>query len=114
MKLKDQPAIIEELVKAAKSPKEFIYDVIAIQHQTTEEVAQKAGMSICHFYVLMNCITKGSGITPQVCVRLSEALDIDPYILGRIIADYKINSYLNGINKNNQGESAEFKEQEAG
>ena len=94
MKIKDNPNLLAELASVC-NPIEFIKSIMTLQEQTGEDVAKAANMSIPHFYITLGRIkTDGVGITPELCVRLANALDIDPVILHRVICDYRIKCYL--------------------
>lgn len=51
-------------------------------------------MTSAHFYVAMNQIVKGQNIGTKVCAKIAQGLDIDPFILCRVVADYSMNKYL--------------------
>ena len=94
MKLKSNKKLLKELANASENPKNFIYNVMALQQQTANDVAEKAGVTAAHFYVAMNQISKGQGIGIKMCVRISNGLDIEPSILCRMVADYNLKCYL--------------------
>lgn len=101
MKCKDKKELLDTLMKEAENPKAFIYSVMALQGQTTREVSKLAGMSTAHFYVLMHVIESGKGSTgAETCERIAIALDIDPYILYRVISDYNWKCFIDGKRKN--------------
>ena len=99
MKLKNKARLLKELADSSDSPKDFIYYVMALQNQTAFDVAEKAGITPAHFYVAMSQVERGSGIGVQLCCKLSQGLDIDPYILNRIVADYNLKMYHEGKRK---------------
>lgn len=94
MKLKNKKKLLNEISKEVDSPKEFIYAVMALQQQTADDVAEKAGITATHFYVAMSQISKGQSIGIKMCVKISNGLDIEPSILCRMVADYNLKCYL--------------------
>lgn len=95
MKIKGKRRLLQELARECENPKEFIYGIMALQNQKGEDVARAANMTIEHFYVFIGQIAKGKkGISPKLCIRISKGLDIDPYILNRVIGDFNIKTYL--------------------
>lgn len=99
MKLKNKKRLLNELSKEATNPKEFIYAVMALQQQSAEDVVKNVDMTSAHFYVAMNQIGKGQGIGTKVCVKIAEGLDIDPFVLNRMIADHNLKCFLEGRRK---------------
>jgi hypothetical protein len=99
MKLKNKKRLLDELAKESENPKNFIYNVMALQQQAANDVAEKAGITTAHFYVAMNQISKGQSIGIKMCVKISNGLDIEPSILCRIVADYNLKCYLESQRK---------------
>ena len=95
MKIRGKRKLLQELARECENPKEFIYSIMALQNQKGEDVAKGADMTIEHFYVFIGQIAKGKiGISPKLCIKLSKGLDIDPYILNRVIGDFNIKTHL--------------------
>ena len=96
MKCKNKLRLLKELAELSENPKDFIYYVMALQHQTAQDVIEKTEMTLAHFYVIMSQIEKGKGIGVKTCYKLSQGLDIDPTILNRVVADYNLKMYCKG------------------
>lgn len=95
MKIKGKRKLLQELARECENPREFIYGIMALQNQKVEDVARGADMTIKHFHVFIGRISKGkNGISPKLCIKLSRGLDIDPYILNRVIGDFNIKTHL--------------------
>ena len=93
--LKNNKTLLNALAKHADNPKDFIYQVMAIQNQSVWDLVKNIGITAPHFYVSMCNIAKGNTLLPALCVKISKGLGINPYILNRIIADYNLKMYLN-------------------
>lgn len=100
MKCKDIKGLLNVFIKEAENPKELIYSIMNLQKQTVSEIASLSKMSKAHFYVTMNHLEKGV-CTMNTCVRLAKALDIDSYILYRIISDYQWKCFMKKQEDNN-------------
>lgn len=99
MELKNKKRLLKELIDASEDPKDFIYNVMTLQKQTANDVAEKAGITAAHFYVAMNQICSGQSIGIKLCVGIANGLNIEPSILCRIVADHNLKCYLNGTRK---------------
>jgi plasmid maintenance system antidote protein VapI len=103
MELKNKTRLLNELAKSVETPWEFVGALIALEGLTSEEAADRIGISRAHLHVLKN----GKGIGMRVGVKISNAFGIDPIILNRIQADYNLKNFLkkkDGTNKNTEGE----------
>lgn len=100
MILKDRKKLLEELASGVNNPKEFIYGCMSLQSLTPEVFSKRADMTRTHFHVAINQLVNNGAIGIKTIVKISNGLDIDPKILNRVVADYKLNKYLNGINQN--------------
>lgn len=98
MKLKNKKRLLSELAKESTSPREFIYNVMALQGQSAEDLVKDIEMTTAHFYVTMNQIARGGSIGVKVCAKISKGLDIDPFILNRLVAEYNLEKYLKASN----------------
>ena len=99
MKLKNKKKLLQELANASEDPKNFIYGVMSLQHQTASEIAQAAEITTAHFYVAMSQIEKGQSIGIKLCVGIANGLDIEPSILCKIVAEHNLKCYLKGTRK---------------
>lgn len=100
MKLKNKKRLLDELAKESENPKEFIQNVMALQHQTAENLTQNVSMTPQHFYVVMHQLSKGKSLGVETCTKIAQGLDINPITLYRVVADYCITQYLNSIENN--------------
>ena len=101
MKLKNKTRFLNELARVSENPKDFIYACMALQNLTAFTLAERMDMTHQNFYVKMSQIGNGTcSLLPRTIVDISKGLDIPPEILNRVIADYTLNKYLNGINQN--------------
>lgn len=82
------------MTKGITNPKEFIYGVMALQTQTATDVISNIEMTAEHFYVVMNQLSQGQTIGVKTCAKIAKGLDIDPYILYRVVTDFEMTKHL--------------------
>ena len=97
MRCKNRKRLLKEIAEGSENPNEFIQSIMALQGQTVTEISELAGITTAHFYVLMNQIKTGKGnMGPATCEKIATALDIDPYILYRVVVDYNWKRFMEG------------------
>ena len=102
MKLKNEKKLLDKLTKESANPKEFIYKVMALQGLSTKDLAQKSNITTTHFRVMMSHLLLGKeSIGIKTCVKIAKGLDIDPFLLNRIITDYSMGKYLKSLKSEN-------------
>lgn len=98
MKCKNRTRLLKELADASETPIEFIYGIMALQKQTAKDLCSKTNMTKDHFHVIINTLKNGGSIGVKTCAKIAQGLDIDPYILYRLISDYNMKNYLDKLN----------------
>ena len=101
MWLKDKPSLLETMAKEFPNPKEFIESIIVLQAQQKEEIAEKACISVEHYYVLVKALKDGKRIKVDLCAKIAMALKIPPKVLYENICNWEMQQYLNSIQNNN-------------
>ena len=98
MKLKNKTRLLNELAKEVENPKEFIRGVMALQNQDIDDFYAKSKITPQYFHVIMSQLRTGKqSIGTALCVKISRGLDINPFILNRIIGDYNLKRYLSKL-----------------
>ena len=94
MNLRKNSKVWELLVKDSDSPADFIKCAIRLRNLTGSEFADKMGITKQHYSVMMHHLKIGDGIGASMCLRIALVLDIDPYLVGRIVMEFKIRKLL--------------------
>lgn len=90
-KIRKNSLFLKHLGKSVSSPGEFLRIVIAIRNMNYSSVAKK--LNSTEAYVNMTCNNKAP-IGFRAAMNFCKILDIDPFILGHVIADYNIAKLL--------------------
>ena len=90
MNVKTKPKLVRDLANSVDNPWEFIEALSALEGLRVCQVAEKAGISAAHYYVSKN--QKSMGIS--TALKLSNAFEIDPYILNRVLADFNLRKLI--------------------
>ena len=91
MDVKTKPKLLREIANSVNSPWEFIEALAALEGLSMQQVAEKAGITAAHYYVSKN--QKSMGIS--VALKFSNAFEIDPNILNRVLADFNLRKIIN-------------------
>lgn len=90
MQIKNKTRFLKELAKIVETPWEFIEAIASLEGLNMAQVAEKAGVSSQQYHTSKN--QKCMGI--KVALKYSNAFEIDPNILNRILADYNLKKVL--------------------
>ena len=90
-KIRKNSLFLKHLSNSVSSPGEFLRIVIAIRNMNYSSVAEK--LNTTRAYVWMTCNNKAP-ISFKAAMNFCKILDIDPFILGHVIADYNITKLL--------------------
>lgn len=94
MNLRKNSKVWELLVKDSDSPADFIKCAIRLRNLTGVEFADKMGITKQHYHVMMHHLKIGDGIGASMCLRIALVLDIDPYLVGRVVIEFRIKKLL--------------------
>ena len=85
MNLRKNSKVWTALAEASETPKEFIKSVMRLRGESAATLAKK--MNHTKEYVL---VATNSTLGIEACLNFATALDIDPYLLCRVLYEYKM------------------------
>ena len=90
-KIRRNSLFLKHLGKSVSSSGEFLRIVIAIRNMNYNSVAKKLNTTGAYVSMICNNIAP---ISFKAAMNFCKILDIDPFILGHVIADYNIMKLL--------------------
>lgn len=90
MKVKNKTRLLNELAKSVETPWEFIEAIVSLEGLTIMQAVNKVGISAQQYYVFKN--QRSIGV--RTCLKFSEAFEINPTILNRVLADFNLKKIL--------------------
>jgi hypothetical protein len=94
MKIQNKKRLIKEIANNCDNPWEFIRILMAMQNLNIDDVSEVCGLSTEHLYVMASGLRKGHGITVSTCEKVAKGINVDPYVLNRVVADHAMKMHL--------------------
>lgn len=94
MIIQNKKRLIKEVANSCDNPWEFIKILMALQNLNIEDVSEVCGLSTAHLYVIASDLKRGHSITIRTCEKVAKGINVDPYILNRVVADHAMKMHL--------------------